>query len=112
MNVPLELDEMKKPVSAAEAAQRLGQLLSTAEAARRLGITQGAVSRRIQEGTLPAIKVARDWLVDITGAQDVRRGRRLTKAKRCPCNKMTLKRAKARGQSKEHEPSCPFFHAS
>jgi len=28
---------------------------------------------------------------------------------RCPCGAMTLKRARARGRTFEHEPSCTFY---
>ncbi|MEN6532188.1 MAG: hypothetical protein ABFD89_00900 [Bryobacteraceae bacterium] len=30
-------------------------------------------------------------------------------ADRCPCGVMTLKRAKARGRGREHNPGCEFF---
>jgi hypothetical protein len=36
-------------------------------------------------------------------------GRPRSKAKRCPCESMTLKRAQARGKSSEHDPSCAFY---
>ena len=29
---------------------------------------------------------------------------------RCPYFEMTLKRARARGRSREHQPQCPFYH--
>lgn len=32
-----------------------------------------------------------------------------TRRKRCDCKVMTLKRAKARGRSKEHQAFCPFY---
>jgi len=35
-------------------------------------------------------------------------GRPRSNAERCPCGVMTLKRAKARGRSIEHESSCAF----
>ncbi len=36
-------------------------------------------------------------------------GRPLSDSPRCPCGSMTLKRAKARGLSAEHDPSCSFY---
>lgn len=36
-------------------------------------------------------------------------GRPRSKAKRCPCQTMTLARAQARGKSSEHDPSCSFY---
>jgi hypothetical protein len=36
-------------------------------------------------------------------------GRPRIKGPRCPCKVMTLKRAKARGPSSEHEQSCSFY---
>jgi hypothetical protein len=30
-------------------------------------------------------------------------------SRRCPCQVMTLKRAKARGKTREHEPGCDFY---
>lgn len=38
-------------------------------------------------------------------------GRPLKKAPRCPCRVMTLKRARARGRTYEHAPSCSFYPA-
>jgi hypothetical protein len=36
-------------------------------------------------------------------------GRPRIDAPRCPCAVMTLKRAKARGKTSEHDPSCPYY---
>jgi hypothetical protein len=36
-------------------------------------------------------------------------GRPRSSKPRCPCGAMTLKRAKARGLSSEHDPSCSFY---
>jgi hypothetical protein len=37
-------------------------------------------------------------------------GRPRTKARRCPCGAMTLKRAKARGRTAlGHDPACEFY---
>lgn len=38
--------------------------LSTVEAAKLLGISREAVFKRIQSGTLPAIKVGRNYAID------------------------------------------------
>ncbi len=44
----------------------LGGYVSTAEAARLLGIGQAAVDRRIQRGTLPALKIGPVYLVRLS----------------------------------------------
>lgn len=36
-------------------------------------------------------------------------GRPRSRKQRCPCDVMTLKRARARGKSSEHHPACPFY---
>lgn len=36
-------------------------------------------------------------------------GRPRQKGARCPCKVMTLRRAKARGRTSEHDPSCSYY---
>src|SRR5574341_436318 len=41
----------------------LGKLITSDEAARRLGVTERAVRKRIDSGTLPAKKISGRWLI-------------------------------------------------
>lgn len=50
-----------------------------------------------------AVKMKRTWGGKRRGA-----GRPISNQPRCPCAVMTLRRAKARGKSLDHDPSCPF----
>ena len=57
--------------------------------------------------TLPSRTARRMSLARKTFAAGA--GRPRTDAARCPCGAMTLKRARARGRTGEHGPSCSFY---
>lgn len=44
-------------------------LLSVTEAAHRLGITRAGVQRRIENGTLPAVRVGTTWAIPATAVR-------------------------------------------
>jgi hypothetical protein len=79
--------------------KNLSKYVTTSEAAEYLQITTGALRSALQKKTVKGIKVdPHTWLVDLGDMKpgDRKVGRPFNRAKRCPCGKSTLKRAKAR----------------
>ena len=77
----------------------ISSYVTTSEAAEYLQITSGALRSALQKGTIKGIKFSpHTWLVDLGDMKpgDRKVGRPFSTAKRCPCGKSTLTRAKAR----------------